>query len=122
MLQRTGNPIPSGLSNLDGFIARVTDKGSNVNMRIASTTESQQFKRWFGDWQKHPRDASKVVNEDGTPKVVYHGTNARFNVFESKSGAFWFSKYEDYAEAMMEERGGGEVKTVHLNMRNPYIT
>ena len=41
-------------------------------------TQSQQFKRWFGDWQNHPESASKVVNEDGTPKVVYHGTGSEF--------------------------------------------
>lgn len=39
-------------------------------------TQSQQFKRWFGDWQNKPNTASKVVNDDGTPKVVYHGTDA----------------------------------------------
>lgn len=41
-------------------------------------TQSQQFKRWFGDWQNHPESANKVVNEDGTPKVVYHGTGSEF--------------------------------------------
>lgn len=39
-------------------------------------TETENFKRWFGDWQNDPAKASKVVNADGTPKVVYHGTNA----------------------------------------------
>ena len=29
-------------------------------------TETKQFKRWFGD--------SKVVDEEGDPLVVYHGT------------------------------------------------
>ena len=67
-----------------------------------------------------PNPSSKVVNEDGTPKVVYHGTNAKFNAFKSKSGAYWFSAYEDYAEAMMQERGGGEVKACYLNIKNPY--
>ena len=38
-LQRTGNPIPSGLSNLDGFIHSITDPGSPVKMRITSVTE-----------------------------------------------------------------------------------
>ena len=33
---------------------------------------------------------------------------------------YWFSESYDYAESMMEERGGGEVKAVYLNMRNPY--
>ncbi len=35
---------------------------------------TDEFKNWFGDWQNDPENASKVVNEDGTPKVVYHGT------------------------------------------------
>lgn len=120
VLQSAGNPIPRGLSNLDGFIHSITDPGSPVKMRISDATESQQFKRWFGDWQNHPENASKVVNADGTPKVVYHGTNKSFNVFQSQSGEYWFSEYEDYAESMMEERGGGEIKSVYLNLRNPF--
>lgn len=67
-----------------------------------------------------PSQASKIVNADGTPKVVYHGTNAKFNTFHSSPGEYWFSEYEDYAESMMEERGGGEVKAVYLDMKNPY--
>ena len=53
-------------------------------------TETQQFKRWFGDWQKHPESASKVVNKDGTPRAVYHGTNAdkNFTVFDTYGGKF----------------------------------
>lgn len=72
------------------------------------------------DPEYNPKPSSRVVNEDGSPKVVYHGTNKKFNVFNSQSGLYWFSEYEDYAESMMEERGGGEVKAVYLNMRNPY--
>ena len=39
-------------------------------------TKTLAFKAWFGD--------SKVVNKDGSPKVVYHGTDAPedFNTFE----------------------------------------
>ena len=49
-----------------------------VNMKISENIQSQQFKRWFGDWQNDPAHASKVVNADGTPKVVYHQTDADF--------------------------------------------
>lgn len=100
------------------IIHRFSEK---VNMQISDVTQSQQFKRWFGDWQNHPEDASKVVNDDGTLKVVYHGTNADFTVFESDNGTYWFSESEDYAEAMAEERGGdGKVMSVYLDMKNPY--
>lgn len=37
--------------------------------------KSGNFKNWFGDWENNPSKASKVVNEDGTTKVVYHGTD-----------------------------------------------
>lgn len=37
-------------------------------------TETAAFKQWFGD--------SKVVDADGKPLVVYHGTRRKFNEFE----------------------------------------
>ena len=58
---------------------------TKVNRKIADVTQSQQFKRWFGDWQNHPESASKVVNADGTPMVVYHQTDADFTVFNTSN-------------------------------------
>lgn len=46
----------------------------------APLTETQAFKNWFGN--------SKVVDENGNPLVVYHGTNADFDTFDkSKIGS-----------------------------------
>ncbi len=43
------------------------------------------FKAWFGDWENDPANASKVVDENGEPRVVYHGTeNGGFTVFDSR--------------------------------------
>lgn len=47
VIQRTGNPIPSDLSNLDGFINSISDPKSPVKRRFGSVVETQQFKRWF---------------------------------------------------------------------------
>lgn len=65
----------------NGIVHRFSEK---VNMKISENTQSQQFKRWFGDWQNDPANASKVVNEDGTPKVLYHQTSADFTIFEPR--------------------------------------
>ena len=65
----------------NSIIHRFSEK---VNMKISEVTQSQQFKRWFGDWQNDPANASKVVNEDGTPKVLYHQTSADFTIFEPR--------------------------------------
>ena len=58
----------------------------NEDIRYSSRnqTESKEFKRWFGDWQNDPANASKVVNADGTPKVLYHQTSADFTIFEPR--------------------------------------
>ena len=64
----------------------------------------------------------ELLNEDGTPKVVYHGTGANFTVFKSENGTYWFSESIDYAEAMAYERAGknGRVGAFYLDMKNPY--
>ena len=59
------------------------------------------------------------MNEDGTPKVVYHGTNQEFHTFQSQNGAYFFSESQDYAESMAEERGGDRVIQAYLDMRRP---
>ena len=108
---QSGVQFPGGRIN-DGLIHSIFDASSPVNRKYLEQTKTQQFKRWFGK--------SKVINEDGTPKVVYHGTNAEFSVFQSADGAYWFSESEDYAESMMEERGGNRIIQAYLSMQNPY--
>ena len=106
-----------------GIVHRFTKK---VNMKIAETVQSQQFKRWFGDWQNDPAHASKVVNEDGTPKVVYHGTNAEFTVFDNSmigsstqvgvlGDGFYFAETKELAKMY-----GEQVMGTYLSIKNPY--
>src|SRR5690606_17475953 len=49
----------------------------------SNQTQSEAFKRWFGD--------SKVVNDQGNPLVVYHGTGQEFSVFNTQYGAYFTS-------------------------------
>ena len=119
LMHNAGIQLPGNLPK-DGFMHSIRESGSNVNTKLENVTHSQQFKRWFGDWVNKPYSASKVVDVDGKPLVVYHGTDADFTVFKSKDGNYWFSASEDYAEAMAEERGGNRVMQTYLNMRKPY--
>lgn len=113
-------PMPKMPDTDNGFVASIRDAGSTVKQKLNNVTQSQQFKRWFGDWKNHPESASKVVNADGTPKVVYHGTNAEFNTFQQENGAYFFSESMDYAESMADERGGNRIIEAYLKMKNPY--
>ncbi len=119
LLQAPGHQLPNHLPQ-DGFIHSIHESGSTVKTRYENVTQSKNFTNWFGDWMKNPKRASKVVNADGTPKVVYHGTSAEFDVFQSDDGTYWFSESRDCAEAMAEEHGSNIVMPMYLNIRNPY--
>jgi hypothetical protein len=38
------------------------------------TVRTQNFINWFGDWINDPANSSKVIDENGEPLVVYHGS------------------------------------------------
>lgn len=99
----------------------------NVNSISENQTETENFKKWFGDWQDDPAKASKVVNADGTPKVMYHGTNAEFTVFDRAQGKkkVHLNVFGDgnYFTALREgaSRYGANVVEAYLDIKNPYV-
>ena len=85
LLQVAKVPMPKmPATHNGGYVHSLSDPGSPVKMKYGNVTETQQFKRWFGDWQKHPDRASKIVNADGTPKIVYHQTSSDFTIFDTR--------------------------------------
>ena len=63
-------------------------KPSNLNEVQHKLVRTPAFKKWFGDWENDAKNASKVVDENGEPLVVYHGTDRKFDVFDmSKLGS-----------------------------------
>lgn len=128
-LSGAGVQFPIQLQQLiasHGIIHRLSEK---VNRKISNVTQSQQFKQWFGDWQNDPKDASKAVNEDGTPKLFYHGTSrGGFTVFDTYGGNFglfgvgsYFTENPEVAESYTRKGRGDnpQVYPVYLNIRNP---
>lgn len=90
IFKKSGYQLPSRLKNSGSdIIIRPID--DNVNRKINKITQSKQFIRWFGDWQNSPAKASKVVDNNGEPLVLYHQTGKEFTTFDAKqkgSGEF----------------------------------
>lgn len=84
-------------------------------------TKSKQFKQWFGDWEKNPESASKVVNEDGTPKVMYHGSPAQFTAFSKKKArsSGYYGKGFYFTESKSHAGQYGNLYETYLNIKNP---
>lgn len=66
-----------------GRLLAPNDKPSNLPERLYAQVRTREFKDWFGDWQSDPKNASKVIDENGEPRIVYHGSNQYgFDVFD----------------------------------------
>lgn len=89
-------------------------KPSNLTPEQYNLVRTDSFKKWFGDWENDPDNASKVVDENGEPLVVYHGTHNNFTQFKNDSVNYFSSNKEiskDYGSSLMQ---------VFLSIKNPY--
>lgn len=101
------------ISEKTGLIHSIFDAGGSVKQKSMEQTETRQFKRWF--------KGSKVVDEDGKPLIVYHGSDADFNAFDMTKGranmdiqGAFFSPWDDDAAGY-----GGNVRAFYLSIKNP---
>ena len=80
------------------------------------------FKEWFGDWENNSEDASKAIDENREPMVVYHGSPNDFKVFDygkiqtTRRAGFYFTRNKDLA---MNYQKGGELIEAFVNLRKP---
>jgi ADP-Ribosyltransferase in polyvalent proteins len=91
--------------------------------QIITEQRDQAFERWFGN--------SKVVDKNGKPQVVYHGTAADFDAFDTKfmysgeggshtgSGFYFTTNPESASNYASMKAGGGNVMPVYLSIKNP---
>ena len=82
---------------------------------------SKEFKEWFGDWENDPENSSKVVDENGKPRILYHGTFQQFDTFDPSMGREATDIQGIYLTPDMEEASfyGNNVRAFYVNMRNP---
>lgn len=88
---------------------------------------TSEFKKWFGDWENDAANASQVLDENGEPKVVYHGTSTKFNEFKQGHGllgdGIYLTDSFDTADMYANNRGNnGFVLPLFVNIRNAFKT
>ena len=60
-------------------------KPSNLTHEQWHLVRTPEFKAWFGDWENEPANSSEVVDENGEPKIMYHGSRGDFNIFSNEN-------------------------------------
>jgi hypothetical protein len=119
----------------EGGLLASNGKPSKLTPEQYRLVRTPEFKAWFGDWENYPQNASKVVDENGEPLVVYHGSANKFNIFdkkrvgenyfESKQGGFFFTQKlntaKNYASLHSNLENDGFVYYCFLNIKNPLV-
>lgn len=98
------------------------DDGSIKKSQTRDITETPEFKRWFGN--------SKVVDSDGKPLVVYHGTAIPKTAFRREGGGAGVGAYftesravaDEYADMDASVDGDDPITmSVYLSITNPIV-
>lgn len=122
----TGKAKPRPDLNFSGGSTGITKAGFMPN--VERVTQTPEFKKWFGE--------SKVVDSDGKPLVVYHGTPAAdlLTKFDTSAGTdfgLYFSNNPHEASEFARKNDDADVENVDdlrqgvvpafLNLKNPKI-
>lgn len=67
---------------------------SNLPEHLYAQVRTKEFKDWFGDWQNDPKNASKVVDENGEPSAggentTFSRTNNDIHFFKDSKGVVY---------------------------------
>lgn len=123
------------------YMKAPNDKPTNLTKKQWAMVRTQNFKKWFGDWENEPKNASKIVDENGEPRVMYHGSswrplqeedgNAVFKMQDGAlgEGAYFTSSFPEAADYVRDKLDnwdmsedeideGGYVTEVFLNIRD----
>lgn len=112
------------------FMKAPNGKPTNLDERQWLQVRTKNFLDWFGDWINNPEEASKVVDENGEPLVVYRasrwaglknppafaskGDYTIFDKSRNSSGFFFTNK-----KSAEERYTGRNLRAFFLNSRNP---
>lgn len=108
-----GVQFPGTATIVDGSVRSIHDPKSKVKSKLNNIFESKQFKRWFKN--------SPFKNEDGTPKVYYHGAKkgGGFTVFRDWQ---YFTDKKQYAERYAERDNPNALYEVYLTADKVFDT
>ena len=108
------------------FMKAPNGKPTNLNEQQWLQVRTKAFKNWFGDWENDSKNASKVVDENGEPRVMYHGSPNLFDTFSydffgdtdpgDNGRGFYFAYRKETAKYY-----GDNIYPVFLNVKHPFI-
>lgn len=116
--------LSNALRDSKGRLLAPNGEPSNLTEDQYVKVRTKAFINWFGDWINNPNEASKVIDINGEPLVVYHGSEESFDTFDithfgktdngDRGRGFYFTPNPNIASRY------GSIKAFYLNIKEPY--
>ena len=127
--------VKKAYQGTDKWLKAPNGKDSKLDEKQWCQVRTENFKKWFGDWENNPKSASKIVDENGEPLINYHGTSSDFNEFVKNEigkvtnnagifgNGFYFTNGKKLAEnySKYNKEKQGKVIEGFLNIKKPFI-
>ena len=107
------------------FMKAPNGNPTNLNERQWLQVRTKNFINWFGDWINNPSEASKVVDENGEPLIVYHESPNIFNVFDVSKKRYNVHEVNGIWASPVNRNGKGYGENIYplfINLREPIRT
>jgi len=102
------------------FMKAPNGKPTNLTERQWLQVRTKAFKEWFGDWENDPTNASKVVDENGEPKVMFRTDGANKTVMgRGDEGSFFATDNLSVAGSYASKEAS--LYKGFVSLKNPYI-
>lgn len=102
--------------NAKGQLLAPNGNISNLTEKQYAQVRTKAFKDWFGDWENDPENASKVVDENGEPLVVYHNRKSELHDFSKRTDNIMPGIY--FSKKPLIHFGSYQIQAF-LNIKNP---
>lgn len=108
----------------DKWLKAPNGEDTNLTEQQWLQVRTDSFKKWFGDWENDPEEASKVVDKNGEPLAVSHSTHNVFDefIYKQKIDAGWLGAgFYFFGDRSLDGQYGSHVMECFLNIRQPYF-
>ena len=108
----------------DKWLKAPNGEDTNLTEQQWLQVRTDSFKKWFGDWENDPEEASKVVDKNGEPLAVSHSTHNIFDefIYKQKIDAGWLGAgFYFFGDRSLDGQYGSHVMECFLNIREPYF-
>lgn len=97
----------------DRWMKAPNGKPTNLTERQWLQVRTPNFIKWFGDWINDPDNASKMLDENDEPMLLYHGTKKDITIFDankdsSSTRLIYLSKDRTFSEKWAKDKNATE--------------